>query len=65
MDWQNDFATSKPEIGRLQELLVDYDERIAKNHITMKANGRWITSSAILGMLTLFLAGTTLAIRFW
>lgn len=65
MDWQEDFATSKPEIDRLQELLVDYDDRIANNHVTMRVNGRWITASAIIGMLTLFVAGAMLAIRFW
>jgi hypothetical protein len=64
-DWQEDFAVNKPEIGRLQELLVDYDERITRNHTTMRINGRWITASAMIGMSTLFIAGMMLASRFW
>jgi len=64
-DWQEDFATSKPEIDRLQELLVDYDERISNNHVTMRVNGWWITASATIGMVTLLASGTTLATRFW
>jgi hypothetical protein len=64
-DWQEDFVMNKPEIGQLQELLVDYDERIDRNHTTMRINGRWITASAMIGMLTLFVAGTMLVSHFW
>jgi hypothetical protein len=65
LDWQDDFATNKPEVDRLQELLADYDERITKNHRTMQVNARWMHGSAIGGIITLMTAGSILVARAW
>jgi hypothetical protein len=65
LDWRDDFASNKPEVERLQELLEDYDERITNNHKTMKANSDWIQRSAICGFVTLLMSGAILVVHIW
>ena len=64
-DWRNDLIAKKPEITQVEELLVDMDRRLRKNDRSMKVNGWWITSSASIALLTLFVAGILLAKHIW